>query len=415
MANKKYLVIVALALAGALVFWGLFRHAKTEADGADNPEHVGAPVAAVVKVGHGTLGTPLTLAGGFKPFQEVDLHAKVAGYIKTMYVDVGSHVKEGQTLALLEVPELAAELSGADAAVRRAKEEIRRAQGDVQRAKSAHEATHAMAERLTQASDSRAGLVAQQEVDDARAKDLEGEAQVSSAQAALSAAEQALDVAVATQQQYKALSDYTKITAPFTGVITVRYADTGSLIAAGTSSSTQSAPVVRIAQISVLRLVLPIPESIAGQIRLDDPVKVHVQALNQDSVGKVSRFADALDPQTRTMETEIDFQNPAGKLLPGMYVEAKIGVAAKTDVLTVPLEAVETNGSEGTVLVANAQDTLEERKVHLGLQGSTHVEVLSGLSDGERVVIGSRNEFRAGMKITPKEIELGQPGAPGAK
>jgi len=415
MTNKKYLVIATLALAGLLVFWGLFRHAKTEADGADNPEHAGAPVAAVVKVAHGTLGTPLALAGGFKPFQEVDLHAKVAGYIKTMYVDVGSHVKEGQTLAILEVPELAAELSGADAAVRRAKEEIRRAQGDVQRAKSAHEATHAMADRLTQASDSRAGLVAQQEVDDARAKDLEGEAQVSSAQAALSAAEQALDVAVATQQQYKALSDYTRITAPFTGVITVRYADTGSLIAAGTSSSTQSAPVVRIAQISVLRLVLPIPESIAGQIRLGDPVKVHVQALNQDSVGKVSRFADALDPQTRTMETEIDFQNPDGKLLPGMYVEAKIGVAAKTDVLTVPLEAVETNGSEGTVLVVSTQNTLEERKVHLGLQGSTHVEVLSGLSDGERVVIGSRNEFRPGMKVTPKEIALGQPGAPGAK
>jgi len=415
MTNKKYLVIVALALVGVLVFWGLFRHAKTEADRADNHEHAGAPVAAVVKVGHGTLGTPLTLAGGFKPFQEVDLHAKVAGYIKTMNVDVGSHVKEGQTLAVLEVPELAAELSGADAAVRRAKEEIRRAQGDVQRAKSAHEATHAMAERLTQASDSRAGLVAQQEVDDARAKDLEGEAQVSSAQAALSAAEQALDVAVATQQQYKALSDYTRITAPFTGVITVRYADTGSLIAAGTSSSTQSAPVVRIAQISVLRLVLPIPESIAGQVRLGDPVKVHVQALNQDSVGKVSRFADALDPQTRTMESEIDFQNPDGKLLPGMYVEAKIGVAAKTEVLTVPLEAVETNGSEGTVLVVSAQNTLEERKVRLGLQGSTHIEVLSGLSDGQRVVIGSRNEFRAGMKVTPKEIELGQPGVPGAQ
>ena len=415
MTNRKYLVIVALALVGVLVFWGLFRHAKTEADGADNPEHAGVPVAAVVKVGHGTLGTPLTLAGGFKPFQEVDLHAKVAGYIKTMYVDVGSHVKQGQTLAVLEVPELAAELSGADAAVRRAKEEIRRAQGDVQRAKSAHEATHAMAERLTQASDSRAGLVAQQEVDDARAKDLEGEAQVSSAQAALSAAEQALDVAVATQQQYKALSDYTRITAPFAGVITVRYADTGSLIAAGTSSSTQSAPVVRIAQISVLRLVLPIPESIAGQIRPGDPVKVHIQALNQDSLGKVSRFADALDPQTRTMETEIDFQNPDGKLLPGMYVEAKIGVAAKTDVLTVPLEAVETNGSEGTVLVVSTQNTLEERKVQLGLQGSTHIEVLSGLSDGERVVIGSRNEFRAGMKVTPKEIELGQPGTPGAR
>ena len=408
MTNKKYLVIAALALVGVLVFWGLFRHGKTEADGADNPEHTGAPVAAVVKVGHGTLGTPLTLAGGFKPFQEVDLHAKVAGYIKTMYVDVGSHVKEGQTLAVLEVPELAAELSGTDAAVRRAKEEIRRAQGDVQRAKSAHEATHAMADRLTQASDSRAGLVAQQEVDDARAKDLEGEAQVSSAQAALSAAEQALDVAVATQQQYKALSDYTKITAPFTGVITVRYADTGSLIAAGTSSSTQSAPVVRIAQISVLRLVLPIPESIAGQIRLGDPVKVHVQALNQDSIGKVSRFADALDPQTRTMETEIDFDNKAGKLLPGMYAETVLQLAESQNALVVPLEAVAQGEKGAAVLVVNAQDVVEERKVKLGLQGKSRVQVLSGLTEGERVIVGNRSEFRNGEKVAPQEVKLPQ-------
>ncbi len=408
MTNKKYLVIAAVAVAGLLVFWTLFRHAKTEADGSDNPEQAGAPVAAVVKVGHGTLGTPLTLAGGFKPFQEVDLHAKVAGYIKTMYVDVGSHVKEGQTLAVLEVPELAAQLSGADAAVRRAKEEIRRAQGDVQRAKSAHEATHAMAARLTQASDSRAGLVAQQEVDDARAKDLEGEAQVSSAEAALSAAEQALDVAVATQQQYKALSDYTKITAPFTGVITVRYADTGSLIAAGTSSSTQSAPVVRIAQISVLRLVLPVPESIAGQIRLGEPVKVHVQALNQDSVGKVSRFADALDPQTRTMETEIDFDNKAGKLLPGMYAETVLQLAESQNALVVPLEAVAQGEKGAAVLVVNAQDVVEERKVKLGLQGKSRVQVLSGLTEGERVIVGNRSEFRNGEKVAPQEVKLPQ-------
>jgi RND family efflux transporter MFP subunit len=413
MIVKKKLIIAALAVVGVVLFWGIFRHAKSETD--VTAQGNGDPVAAVVRAGRGTLGTPLNLAGGFKPFQEVDLHAKVAGYIKRMYVDVGSHVKEGQTIAVLEVPELAAELSGAGAAVRRAKEEIRRAHGDVERAKSAHEATHAMADRLTQASQQRAGLVAQQEVDDARAKDLEGEAQVSSVQAALSAAEQALDVAVATQEQYKALSNYTRITAPFTGVITVRYADTGSLIAAGTSSSTQSAPLVRIAQISVLRLVVPVPESIAGQIRLGDPVKVHLQALNQDVIGKVSRFADSLDPQTRTMETEIDFQNPDGKLLPGMYVQATLGMAAKKDVLTVPLEAVEANGSEGTVLVVNAQNILEERKIHLGLEGSTRVEVLSGLSDGERVVIGSRNEFRAGMKVTPKEIEVGQPGARGAR
>jgi len=197
--------------------------------------------------------------------------------------------------------------------------------------------------------------------------------------------------------------------------VTIRYADTGSLIAAGTSSSTQSEPVVRLAQISVLRLVLPIPESIASGIRLGDPVKVHVQALNQDYVGKVSRFADALDEQTRTMHTEIDFQNTDGRLMPGMYVEAKVPPALTTERLTVPLEAVDMNGAEGTVLVVNNQNVLEERNVHLGLQGSTRIEVLSGLNEGERVVIGSRNEFRKGMKVIPKEIEAGQPGAAGGK
>ena len=164
MTVKKNLITAALAVAGVVLFWGIFRHSKSEADVPNYSEHGnGDPVAAVVRAGRGTLGTPLNLAGGFKPFQEVDLHAKIAGYIKTMYVDVGSHVKEGQTIAVLEVPELAAELSGAAAAVRRAKDEIRRAQGDVERAKSAHEATHAMADRLTQASQQRAGLVAQQD------------------------------------------------------------------------------------------------------------------------------------------------------------------------------------------------------------------------------------------------------------
>ena len=169
-------------------------------------------------------------------------------------------------------------------------------------------------------------------------------------------------------------------------------------------------PVVRIAQISLLRLVLPIPESIAGTIRLGDPVKVHVQALNEDTVGKVSRFADALDPQTRTMETEIDFQNPDGRLLPGMYVAATVAQTGRKDVLTIPLEAVELSGnSDGTVLLLNGQNTLEERKVKLGLEGSTRIEVKSGLNEGDRVVIGSRSEFRNGMRVQPKDIDTTGP------
>jgi len=375
---------------------------------ADDPNHsvrnLAEAPAAVARVQRHSLGNTLTIAGEFKPFQGVDVHAKVAGYIKVIYVDVGDHVKAGQALAVLEIPELAAELAGADASVRRSKEEIRRAESDLARAQSAHAAAHSAYARLKQAADSRAGLVAQQEIDDSQAKDLEFEAQVSSSSAALSAAQQQLQVAEANQKQFSALSDYSRITAPFSGVVTARYADTGALIAAGTSNSAQSLPVVRLAEISKLRLVLPIPESVAAQIHLGDPVKARVQALNQDFVGKVSRFADSLDRQTRTMETEIDFDNRDGHLIPGMYAETQLSLREKKDALTIPLEAVTRNGDDATVLAVNPQNIIEERHVKLGLEDSVRVEVLSGLTDKDRVVIGNRSQFRNGQKIQPKEV-----------
>jgi RND family efflux transporter MFP subunit len=413
MSRNAKIVLALLVIVAIGIGWRLLGHARSEADGANSIKNAAITVAIARAELH-PLEDSLTVAGAFKAFQDVDVHAKVAGYIRTIYVDVGSRVKDGQILAILEVPELAAQLSGARAATRRAEDEVRRAEGDLQRAKSIHTAAHAMYARMKQASEQNAGLVAQQELDNEQAKDLEAEAGVSSAEAALGASQQALQVADSTQKQYSALSDYTRITAPFAGVVTNRYADTGALVAAGTST-TQSTPVVRIAQTTVLRLVLPIPESIAGQIRLGDPVKVHVQALNQDFVGNVSRFADSLDQQTRTMETEIDFHNADGKLLPGMYVEAILAPPGRKDTLTVPLEAVHTTGAEGTVLLVDKDNVLEERKVRLGLQGSTQIEVLSGLQEGDRVVVGSLNEFRSGMKVMPKEINASQPGERGSK
>jgi len=362
-------------------------------------------MAAVARVERQNMGSTLTIAGAFKPFQDVEVHAKVAGYIRTIYVDVGSRVKQGQTLAVLEVPELAAQLAGANAAERAAGEQIRRAQGDLQRAQSTQSAAHSAYVRLKQAADSRAGLVAQQEVDDSQAKDLGSTAQVASAQAELSSAKQQLEVAQANEKQYAALADYTRITAPFAGVITVRYADTGALIAAGTSNSSQSMPVVRLAQTSVLRLVLPIPESVASQIRVGEALRVHVQALNQDFTGKVSRFADALNQQTRTMETEIDFENRDNELLPGMYAEAYLLHNEKNNVLTIPVEAVEGNGDQAVVLVVNRQNVVEDRHVQLGQEGNTNVEVHSGLREGEMVIVGNPSAFRPGEKVQTKEVD----------
>jgi RND family efflux transporter MFP subunit len=400
--TKKRWIVAALALGAAVVlawFW-----AGRGASEADNRGGSAGPVTApVTRVEPHNFGDTLSISGAFKPFQDVDIHAKVAGYIKVINVDVGDHVSKGQTLAILEVPELQAQLAGADAAVRRAKEEIGRAQGDLERAKSSHAAAHLMYTRLNDASKAREGLVAQQEIDDAQAKDLEAEAQVASAKSALSAAEQALDVAQANQRQIAAMSDYTRITAPFAGVITNRYADTGALVAAGTSESTQAIPVVKLAQISVLRLVLPIPESVAGQIRNGKTLKVHVDALNRDYEGKVSRFADALNEQTRTMETEIDFQNPKGELMPGMYVEAYFVHNEKKNALAVPIEAVLREANQVKVLVVDPQNVIQERAVQLGQEDSVYDEVLGGLSQDERVIVGNLSSFRPGEKVQPKE------------
>ena len=404
MKEKKPWIIVVILAVGALLAWRWMSRAPTKAADQDPAAASGDPPAAVARVERRTISNTLKISGEFKPFQDVDVHAKVAGYIKAIYVDVGTHVRKGQTLAILEVPELAAQLAGADATARRANEEIGRAQGDLERAKSSHAAAHLAYQRLSDAAKTRQGLVAQQEIDDAQAKDLEAEAQVSSAKAAFSAAQQELEVAQANQKQVAALSAYTQITAPFTGVVTNRYADTGALVAAGTSSSTQAMPVVRLAQISTLRLVLPIPESVAAQIHLKDPVKVHVQALNADIEGRVSRFADSLDLQTRTMETEIDCENRDGRLIPGMYTESEVSLHQEQNALTLPLEAVVRNGDDATVLAVNSQNILDERHVKLGLEDNARIEVLSGLSEGDRVVIGNRSQFHSGQKVQPKTV-----------
>src|SRR5579885_1483719 len=132
MSKKMQILIACGALLALGVLWMGWEHGKTQADSAEHKEKGhGEPVAGVVTVTRGKLGAPLTLAGAFKPFQDVDIHAKVAGYIRAIYVDVGTHVKSGQTLAVLEVPELAAQLSGTEAAVQTAAEQIRRAQGDL--------------------------------------------------------------------------------------------------------------------------------------------------------------------------------------------------------------------------------------------------------------------------------------------
>jgi RND family efflux transporter MFP subunit len=369
----------------------------------------------VARVTRQNLSSTLTVAGQFQPYQEVDLHAKVSGYIRRINVDIGDQVHAGEVIATLEVPELNAQLIGAQAEVRHSKSEIERAKSEVAGAESNHAALHDAYTRLAQAAQQRPGLIAEQELDDALAKDQNSEASINVAKAALEATEEQLGVSNADKQRVQALSDYSIVTAPFTGVITKRYADTGSLIQAGTASNTQAMPVVQLAQSDVLRLRMPVPEEDVPYIQDGGTVQVKVQATGKTFTGKVVRFARALDPATRTMVTEVDVANPTLALSPGMYAEAVISLQQRNNVLTVPIQAVVQGSSQSYVLVLNANHRVEKKIVTLGVQGPNKVEITSGLAEGELVIVSAQANYQVGQKVRPQFESVSMPGNAGDK
>ena len=359
--------------------------------------------AAVSTVQRGNISHVLSLAGQFQPYQEVQVHAKVSGYVRHIYVDIGDRVHAGQTLAVLEVPELNAQYRGSQSEEKRSRDQITIAQHEISRAQANHAALQANYDRLQQASKSQPGLIAEQELDDARAKADASQAQVDSAQSTLSAARQQSDVATADMQRVGAMQSYTTITAPLNGVIVWRYADTGALIQAGTSSDSQSLPLVKLSQSDLLRLRLPVPEDAVGYIHGGDTVQIRVDALHRSFAGKVVRFTRDVSLDTGTMQTEIDVPNTNLILMPGMYANAYVQLAHKENILTVLLLAVQRSESGvSTVLVVDDQNHVHRRTIQLGIQGSLLAEVTSGLELGDRVVLGDAARYQDGELITPK-------------
>jgi RND family efflux transporter MFP subunit len=374
-----------------LIVRGLYRKAPAEQPRA----------AAVVAVVRGNLASSLTVAGQFQPYQQVDLHAKVSGYIRWIKVDIGDRVRQGEVMALLEVPELQDQVEGAQAEVRHSQSDITRAQSEVVSAESTYSALHAEYARLEEASKERPGLIAEQELDDARAKDQQAAAQVGVAKASLDAMQQQLGVSRASHSRLETMSRYEQIIAPFTGVVTKRYADTGSLIQAGQNNNTQTLPVVQVAESDLLRLRMPVPESDVPNIRIGGDVQVKVNATGRTFTGKIIRFSRALDTNTRTMLTEVDVPNHDLSLSPGMYAETTIQLQRKKGALILPAQAVVQNGDQSYVLVVNATNHVEKRTVTLGIQTSNRVEITSGLQAGDNVIAAGQTGYQPGEVVSP--------------
>lgn len=352
-----------------------------------------APPAAVVKVARRDISSKLEIASEFLPFQEIDVYAKVSGYIQKLYVDWGTHVRQGQLLAVLEIPELEQQIQQDQAAVDRAKEELNRAQ-------SAYAVAHITYQRLLDVQKTRPELVAQQDIDVSQGKDLESNAAVSSAQQALLAAK-------ATLEKDKTLYAYARMTAPFDGVVTQMYAYTGALLPAGTSSNIGNSALCHLSQNDLLRLVIPVPERAVPDIHLGETVAVNVSALNRMFDGKIVRFADQIDLGTRTMHTEVSVPNPKYQLVPGMYASVQIPLHTETDALVVPIQAVRTSGNGvGTVSLLDRTNRIEQREVKLGLESANDYEVLSGLNEGDSVIFGEQSQFKVGEVVSPKLVEV---------
>jgi RND family efflux transporter MFP subunit len=299
----------------------------------------------------------------------------VTGYVSQMNVDFGDKVKQGQILATLEVPELTDQLHNAEATLQQADADYANA--------------HLIYTRLQEVNQQHPKLVAQQDIDTAQSKD-------ASSAAAIAAAE-------ANVEKYQTLVNYTNIVAPFDGVITQRSADPGALVQAGTSSD-RSMPLLRVSDNYHLRLDFPVSVEYVKDVHVGDPVTVRVDSLGGKTfVGKIARFTDEVNDETRTMTTEMELDNPNLEIVPGMYAVALFKFEQHSNVLTVPTEAI-SNPKNSVVYIIDADNEIEAQPVKLGVEMPDKYEVTDGLKEGELVMIGGASQVQPGQKVEPKLV-----------
>jgi membrane fusion protein, multidrug efflux system len=350
----------ASLLGAALVVYAACRRADPAPSAAATP--ASAPTVNIARARRGPISRTIALPATIRPHEQAVLYAKVAGYLKTIRVDKGDSVHEGELLAEIESPELVADLarqtaerSVADVAYRRASEAQRKAPD----------------------------LVMPQTVDDAKGK---------------------LDMAQANLERTQTLLGYTKIRSPLSGIVTKRSVDPGAFIPAATSGSVaQSAALLTVMDIRSVRIEIPVPEPEVPIVKVGLPVEVTLDELPGRSFqGNVTRFAYALDEASKTMTAEAEIPNPKRELRPGMYARAKIAMERKEATLLIPAAALV--AGKGQDFVFTVSDGKAKRiAVKAGFRDATSVEILEGLAPDQIVVLAGSNPPADGQPVTVVE------------
>jgi membrane fusion protein, multidrug efflux system len=354
------------ALPGVLIsILSLTCSCERSHSGTDTSATAAAPASVqVVRPHQGGITRGITLPGEIKAYQQATLYAKVAGYLKSIAVDKGDAVKEGALLAELEVPELIADRA-------KFKAEVDVAAIDFQRVSDAQK----------KASD----LVVPQTVDNARAR---------------------LDIAKANLERNETLLGFARITAPFSGVVTRRLVDPGAFIPAATSgSAAQNAALITLMDFSKVRVQVAVPEPEVPFVKNGLPVKVSVDELpNRVFEGGVTRFAYALDDNTKTMLSEIEISNPKGELRPGMFATVKLVIEQKNDALLVPIEALLIEKAKSSVFTV-AAGKAKKAAVKTGFNDGASVEILDGLGPNEPVILLGKQTLNDGQPVSVTEAK----------
>jgi membrane fusion protein (multidrug efflux system) len=359
-SNLFRFAVLVFVMLGAGVLAGCNRAASEPTTPTETPVSV-----QVKHVKRGEISRSISLPSlNLRPYQEATLYAKVAGYLKTITVDKGDMVKDGQLLAEIEVPEMAADLA-------RYKAELEVAEIDYRRVRDAQKTAP--------------DLIVVQAVDTAKAK---------------------FDVAKANLDRLETLLGFARIVAPFSGVISRRMVDPGAFIPAATSSSAaQNAALVTVTDFSRIRVQVAVPEPEVPFVKLGQPVQVTVEELRgRVFPGSVTRYTHTLDESTKTMLTEIEIPNPNGELYPGMYASVRLELERKNEVLLLPAEALIVEKNKTSVFAL--QDN-KARKVPIqpGLNDGISVEVVGGLNADQRVVLAGKQTLTDGQPVNAVEVK----------
>ena len=377
--------MAAVALAGALVAGTVPRQRQEQAVNAQAAAVANSPPRVTVAVARLEAETAArVLPGNALPLLEAALYARTNGYIKVRHVDIGDRVKEGQFLAEISAPDVDDQLAQARSNLVLVKASLRVSEANLALAK------------ITLDRDMRAGpgtATSLQQIDQDRALVETTTSQVDSARASI-------QVNQATVQQYADLQSFQKIVAPFPGVITARNIDPGDLVSADTPTTTRE--LFHVMRTDILRVLVSVPQVFATGIKVgqdatvyqrDDPSKLFA--------GKVTRTADALDPNTRTLLTEVQVLNPDNALRPGMYLQVKFDFSRVTPSVRIPAAAIVVRNGPRKVAVLDAGHAVRYRAVQLGRDFGDVIEVLTGLSAGDTVVVHPGDDIPEGTVVEP--------------